>query len=288
MSGKWERRSLAKRTTRNRTRGNLKRVARLAATAVLVFVVASGLSYAILVFNNLTTSARIFSLDRITFQGLHRADGNHLEQLIRDAFSDNLLTINLFQVRVLLESESWIKSAVVRRKLPDQIEVYVQERLPEAVAAIDGELQVVDREGIALAPFGPGFQFLDRPIVKGMISQEVEGARAWNSQRMEVYLQILDELDRGGQDYSRTISEVDLSEVSQIKVIPERELIPVLLGARDYLQRYETFVSRLDLVQEVKNRHGQIDWIDVTFTNRIIIHTPGGQKQSAVDVVGSD
>ncbi len=279
---------MTKRTTRNRTRENLKRVARFGAAVVLVSVVASGLSYAILALNNLTASARVFSLDRITFQGLHRADGSHLEQLVRDAISENVLTVNLFQVRALLESESWIKSSVVRRRLPDQIEIYVQERLPEAVAAIDGELQVVDREGIALAPFGPGFQFLDRPIVKGMISHEVEGARDWNSHRMKVYFQILSELDGGGQEYSRTISEVDLSEVSQIKVIPEGELIPVLLGAQDYLQRYETFVSRLDLVQEVKNLHGQIDWIDVTFANRIIIHTPRGQRQSSVDMVDSD
>ncbi len=279
---------MAKRNTRNRTRENLKRVARFGARVTLLVVTASGLLFAGLVFNDLTASARIFHLDRIVFESLHEADGAQLEQLVRGAISENVLTVSLFRVRTLLESENWIKSAVVRRRLPDQLEIHIRERIPEAVAAIDGELRVVDRQGVALAPFGPRFQYLDRPIVKGMISSAVEGAGAWNSRRMDVYFQILGELDRGERHYSKTISEIDLSEVGRVRVIPAGEPIPVLLGEQDYLKRYETFMSRMDLVKEVKTRHGKIDWIDVTFANRIIIHTPRGQQQSASDALDSD
>ena len=288
MSGKWGRNFLGKLTTKNRTRENLKKMARICAYLILVVVFAAGFLFSMLVFNDLTESAKIFHLDRITFEGLNRADASHLEQLINDVISENVLAASLFQVRSILESENWIKSAVVRRRLPDKIEVYIEERIPEAVAVIEGELKVVDREGIALASFGPKFEFLDRPIIKGMISAAVEGARIWNSRRMKLYFDILHELDRGEKNYSKTISEVDLSETNQVRVIPTSEPVPVLLGERDYLQRYETFVSRMDLVREVKSRHGKIEWIDVTFTNRIILHTPRGQGQSEIDIRGSD
>ena len=249
MSGKWGRNFLGKLTTKNRTRENLKKMARVCAYLILVVVFAAGLLFSMLVFNDLTESAKIFHLDRITFEGLNRADASHLEQLINDVISENVLAASLFQVRSILESENWIKSAVVRR---------------------------------------PKFEFLDRPIIKGMISAAVEGARIWNSRRMKLYFDILHELDRGEKNYSKTISEVDLSETNQVRVIPTSEPVPVLLGERDYLQRYETFVSRMDLVREVKSRHGKIEWIDVTFTNRIILHTPRGQGQSEIDIRGSD
>ena len=274
-------------TTRHRNRENLKRVARSTARIALVVALVSSILYGVLLFNNLTTSARTFHLQGVTFQGLEHADEDRLQQLVQPLVSTNVLTVRLSEVRKRVEAEAWVRSAVVRRRLPNQLEVYVQERTPEAVATIDGELTIVDPEGVALAPFGPGFQHLDRPIVKGLLSPAVEGARASNSRRMQVYLRILDELEAGDQDYTATISEIDVGDVRRVKVIPSREPVPVLLGEGDFLQRYETFISRMDLVQEVKNKHGRIDWIDVTFDNRIIIHTPRGKDQSTVEALGS-
>ncbi len=279
---------MAKGTTKPRNRENLKKVARLTARVTLVVALVSAMLYGVLLFNNLTTSARTFHLQGVTFQGVEHADEDRLQQLVQHVVSTNVLTVKLSEVRELVEAESWIRAAVVRRRLPNQLEVYVQERIPEAVAAIDGELTIVDAHGVALAPFGLGFEYLDRPILRGLVSSVVEGARALNARRMQVYLQILGELDAGDEDYAGSISEVDVSDVSRVKVIPSQEPVPVLLGDRDYLQRYEIFISRMDLVQEVKNEHGRIDWIDLTFENRIIIHTPRGEDHSTVESLDSD
>ena len=279
---------MAKGTTKHRNRENLKKVARLTARVTLVVALVSAMLYGVLLFNNLTTSARTFHLQGVTFQGVEHADEDRLQQLVQHVVSTNVLTVKLSEVRELVEAESWIRAAVVRRRLPNQLEVYVQERIPEAVAAIDGELTIVDAHGVALAPFGLGFEYLDRPILRGLVSSVVEGARALNARRMQVYLQILGELDAGDEDYAGSISEVDVSDVSRVRVIPSQEPVPVLLGDRDYLQRYEIFISRMDLVQAVKNEHGRIDWIDLTFENRIIIHTPRGEDHSTVESLDSD
>ena len=279
---------MAKGTTKPRNRENLKKVARLTARVTLVVALVSAMLYGVLLFNNLTTSARTFHLQGVTFQGVEHADEDRLQQLVQHVVSTNVLTVKLSEVRELVEAESWIRAAVVRRRLPNQLEVYVQERIPEAVAAIDGELTIVDAHGVALAPFGLGFEYLNRPILRGLVSSVVEGARALNARRMQVYLQILGELDAGDEDYAGSISEVDVSDVSRVRVIPSQEPVPVLLGDRDYLQRYEIFISRMDLVQEVKNEHGRIDWIDLTFENRIIIHTPRGEDHSTVESLDSD
>ena len=256
---------MAKGTTKPRNRENLKKVARLTARVTLVVALVSAMLYGVLLFNNLTTSARTFHLQGVTFQGVEHADEDRLQQLVQHVVSTNVLTVKLSEVRELVEAESWIRAAVVRRRLPNQLEVYVQERIPEAVAAIDGELTIVDAHGVALAPFGLGFEYLDRPILRGLVSSVVEGARALNARRMQVYLQILGELDAGDEDYAGSISEVDVSDVSRVKVIPSQEPVPVLLGDRDYLQRYEIFISRMDLVQEVKERarENRLDRSDV-------------------------
>ena len=62
----------------------------------------------------------------------------------------DLLLIDLDRVRALVESESWVKEATVRRKLPDGLFIHITERQAVAMAAIDTELYIVDREGVIL------------------------------------------------------------------------------------------------------------------------------------------
>lgn len=222
-----------------------------------------------------------FRLREIHFAGLKHVDVKELEQLIRGHFPENVLAVDLDDLRALVESEGWVDSAVVRRKLPDEIFVYVKERQPSAVAVIDGEMRVVDAQGVVLAPNGPRFQNLDRPIVKGLQNVARENAKAENADRMKAYLKILSELEQADAGYPRSISEIDVSDPQRVAVVPNVDPVQVYLGDRDFARRYKTFLSRLDLYRELKSQHGSIESVDVTYDDKIIIHTPespsGGQ-----------
>jgi cell division protein FtsQ len=211
-----------------------------------------------------------FELEQIHYQGLVHLDRRALDALIYQSVSENLMSLDLDRIRDLVESESWVREATIRRKLPDQLVIHIRERQAVALAAIDNELYVVDREGVILDRPGPSHQSIDRPIVRGLMNAALENAQEENILRMQVYLRVVEEL----VPHNHSISEVDVEIPKQVAVIPADDPIPVHLGNSDFLMRYETFMSQKDLYDRLKEEYGTIESVDVTYGNKIIFHTP--------------
>ena len=213
---------------------------------------------------------RLFQLKQIHYQGLLHLDRQALDSLIYQSIPENLMFIDLDRIRDLVESESWVKEATIRRKLPNQLFIHIRERQSAAVAAIDNELYVVDAEGVILDRPGPSHQSIDRPIVRGLKNIARENAREENALRMRTYLRVLEELT----SYNHSISEIDVEAPERVAVIPDDDPILIYLGDKHFLTRYETFVSQKDLYDRLKQEYGIIESVDVTYDNKIIFHTP--------------
>lgn len=220
--------------------------------------------------------AQLFSLQQIRYQGLAQLDREELNSLIFQSVSKDLLFIDLDRVRALVESESWVKEATIRRKLPDSLLIHVIERQAVAVAAIDTELYVVDREGVILDRLSSKHASLDRPIVKGLKNVARENAREENAVRMGTYLRVLTELTR----YNPSISEIDVGTPNSVVVIPEGDPVPVHLGDKDFMARYGTFISQKELYDRLKEEYGIIESVDVSYDDKIIFHTPQGKEKT--------
>lgn len=243
---------------------------RLSILAFVVFVVLYGLHRA----RNSSGEEALFQLRGIDYEGLVHLQAPTLDLLIRRTFPSNLLAVDLQRVRELVESEAWVQQASVRRKLPDRLVISIVERTPEAVATIDDELYVVDRDGVILDRFGPSYEFLDRPIVKGLKNLARENARQENVARMRLYLKVLAELQQHSQDFSRTLSEIHVDGAGRVAVVPSDEPVRIYLGDGEFLARYQLFLSQKALYHQLKEKYGQIDYVDVTYDNKIIFHTP--------------
>lgn len=231
-----------------------------------------------------------FEVKKIHYEGIVHVDRQALEKLIQAAFSKNLLLIDLDRLRGLVESEPWVKEARVRRKLPDQLFIYIKEREAAAVATIDSELYLVDPEGVVLDRYGRRYGSIDKPVVKGLKNVARENAREENAHRMATYLKVLNDLDSTPIKYSKSISEVNVEETERVAVVPSDEPVPVYLGNEKFLRRYQIFLSKKDVYRQLKEQYGSIESVDVSYENRIIFHTPkerseDGQKEV---VVGRD
>ena len=240
--------------------------ARIVSLGLIVLVGAYSLAYS----RHPPEVAMRFQLEQIHYQGLVHLDRRALDALIYQSVSENLMSLDLDRIRDLVESESWVREATVRRKLPNQLVIHIRERQAVALAAVDNELYVVDEEGMILDRPGPSHQSIDQPIVRGLKNAALENAREENILRMQIYLRVLEEL----ASHNLSISEVDVATPEQVAVIPKDDPIPVRLGNDDYLMRYETFMSQKDLYDRLKEEYGVIESVDVTYDNKIIFHTP--------------
>lgn len=215
-----------------------------------------------------------FDLQVIEYYGARNFNKKAFNVILLRSFDRNLLMMDLTRVRALLESESWVATATIRRKLPDRLLIYLREREPIAVAAIDDELYVVDCEGVVLDNYGPHYQHIDQPIVKGLKNIARENALAENAQRIKVYLDLISDLEDSVRDYTGTISEVDVTNPNRVAVVPIEDPVAVYLGKSSFRKRYEVFLSQKDLYYRLKKKYGLIEYVDVTYDNKIIFHTP--------------
>lgn len=216
----------------------------------------------------------LFDIETIEYQGARRFDAEAFNLLLLKSFGHNLLTLDLDRVRALVEAEGWVKHAVVRRRLPDRLCLYLTEREPEAVAAIDNDLYVVDEEGVILDSFGPDYEYLDRPIVKGLGNTARENAIEENERRMRAYMALLQDFQADERNYAEQISEVDVADPNRVAIIPVSEPITIYLGHDSFASRFERFLAQRDLYERLKQKYGLIEYVDVTLDNKIIFHTP--------------
>ena len=81
-------------------------------------------------------------------------------------------------------------------------------------------------------------------VIAGMNAGEPLSTRA---ARMKSYNELVRELDSSGAHYSQGLSEVDLTDTEDVKVLAADANGEVLvhLGSGNYLQRYKTYVTHV-------------------------------------------
>src|SRR5690606_19330088 len=104
----------------------------------------------------------------LTVQGVFvagrvRSDKGELLRALGVARGDLILAFDPDEARRRLVAMPWIKDASVSRKLPDAIEVRLQERQPLALWQHDRKLVLIDVDGEPITSEGLG-QFRELPI----------------------------------------------------------------------------------------------------------------------------
>ena len=228
------------------------------------------------------TSER-FKVQNINFVGCKHANADALERVVRQSVPSNILQIDLKQLRSRLEEEPWIAQAEIRRILPSRLIIYVAERTPSVLLEVQGELMLADKNGILLSRYEQKYGKLDVPVFKGLVGHNVQEYRmhqAENSARVGLGMRMLEELDYGSPAFTRNISEVDLADKGNVKILLVDDSAEVSLGDRDFLKRFRTLISNMAQYQDLKSQYSEIVSIDLRFEGRIIYRPrPGSGLQ---------
>ena len=228
------------------------------------------------------TSER-FNLRTVTCYGCTKVDVRQLEKIIRKEFPANVLRIELSKLRHRLEKETWIRQVEILRALPSTLVIYVQERQPAAILELHGDLMVADKEGIILDRYNPGYGKLDMPVFKGFVGEDLESYRIHqqeNSARIRQALTMLSAIESGCPAYAHNISEVDLSDPGNLKILLVDDTAEVYLGENDYQKRFCTLMNNLSQYQELKSQYGYIPLIDMRFDGQIVYRL--GQSEAGL------
>src|SRR6202521_3656795 len=156
---------------------------------------------------------RVESSDNIEVTGMQNVTKAQIMEVMGADIGRNIFFIPLAQQKAQLEQIPWVESASVMRFVPNRLKVEIHERTPVAFARVGPRMALIDAGG-TLMEVSPKHKF-SFPVILGMNPGEPLSTRA---PRMKVYGEMVSELDSGGARYSQDLSEVDLSDLEDVKV----------------------------------------------------------------------
>src|SRR2546426_11074313 len=245
-----------------------KTATRLTWTAVLLvlmFLCTIGVS-ALYHYGERSWRFRIESSDSIEISGLQNVTRSQVMEVIGGDIGRNIFFVPMAQGKKQLEQIPWVESASVMRFVPNRLKIEIHERTPVAFARVGSRVLLVDGQGTLMElPNQKKYSF---PVILGMNSGEPLSTRI---PRMRIYQSVLSQLDSGGAHYSRDLSEVDLSDPDDVKVLANNRDGEVLvhLGSSSYLERYKIYVAH---VREWRQQFSKLESVDLRYDRQIIVN----------------
>jgi cell division protein FtsQ len=274
-----------KRVSARRSSLPKKTASRLIWACITVFILGMAWLGTIALYNYGERSwrFRIESSESIEVTGIENVTKAQIMEVMGADIGRNIFFVPLTQQKAQLEQIPWVESASVMRFVPNRLKVEIHERTPVAFARVGPRIFLIDAGGTLMElPQKHKYSF---PVILGMNPGEPLSTRL---PRMRAYNELVQQLDSGGARYSQGLSEVDLSDLENLKVRvndPQGDVL-VELGSSDYLKRYKTYVTH---VQEWRQQFQKLESVNLRYDNQVIVNPDmeGKPKQAALTVAAA-
>ena len=219
---------------------------------------------------------RIAGSEDIQATGLTEVSRTEMMPVFGEDIGRNIFFVPIDARRKQLEQIPWIERATVMRVLPDQIRVAVVERQPVAFTRHGEQIGLVDANGVllAMAPETMAKHHYSFPVLTGIDAGDPADSR---KERMDVYLRMMAELDAGGKHNSEQISEIDLTDPEDARVLMPEQGADILahFGEDHFLERYERFQAH---IAEWRQQYPHLAAVDLRYDNQVVLEMASGKE----------
>jgi len=227
---------------------------------------------------------RIAGAGNIEATGITEVSRAEMLPVFGEDFGRNIFFVPLGERRKQLEAIPWVEHATVMRLLPDQIRVSIVEREPVAFVRQGQQIGLVDKDGVLLTmpPAMMAQHHYSFPVVTGI---EPSDAPSMRKARMAVYGRLLTELDANGQHLSEQISEIDLSDPQDARVLLPEPGADILghFGDDRFLDRYQRYKAH---IAEWRQQYPKLTAVDLRYDSQVVLEMTPGTNAVAAAVDG--
>jgi len=209
---------------------------------------------------------RIESSDDIEIAGAENVTRAQILEVMGGDIGRNIFFIPLAERQAQLEKIPWVDTASVMRFVPHRLRLEIHERVPVAFARVGSRILLSDAAGTLMEL--PAKQKYSFPVVLGLNPGEPPSTRG---ERMKIYNQLIRELNSDGGHYSEDLSEVDLADPNDVKIVTNDPAGAVLvhLGASDFLSRYKIYIAH---VQAWRQQFDRLESVNLRYDHQIIVN----------------
>jgi cell division protein FtsQ len=212
---------------------------------------------------------RIAGAGNIEASGLTEVSRAEMLPVFGEDIGRNIFFVPLAERRRQLEEIPWVERATVMRLLPDRIRIEVVERQPVAFTRQGQQIGLVDASGVLLTM--PAEMMAQHhysfPVVTGIDPRDPLLSR---KARMAVYLHLLAELDGNNQHLSEQISEIDLTDPEDARVLMPEQGADILahFGEDRFLERYQRYKAH---IAEWRQQYPKLSAVDLRYDQQAVL-----------------
>jgi len=229
---------------------------------------------------------RIAGGEDIQATGLTEVSRSEMLPVFGEDIGRNVFFVPIEQRRRELEQIPWVEHATVMRLLPDQIRVAVVERQPVAFTRHGEQIGLVDANGVLLsmAPATMAKHHYSFPLLTGIDPGDPADSR---KARLDVYLRMMSELDADGKHNSEQISEIDLTDPEDARVLMPEQGADILahFGEDHFLERYERYQAH---IAEWRQQYPHLAAVDLRYDNQVVLQMASGKETAETSSGGAD
>jgi cell division protein FtsQ len=225
---------------------------------------------------------RIAGTSNIQATGLAEVNRSEILPVFGEDIGRNVFFVPLAERRRQLEQIPWVQHATVMRLLPDQIRVSVVERQPVAFVRHSRQIGLVDASGVLLempvtAMAQHHYSF---PVLTGIDGGDPLLSR---KARVDLYLRMMAELDSSGQRLSDQISEIDITDPEDARVLMPEQGSDILahFGEDHFLDRYQRYKAH---IAEWRQQYPKLAAVDLRYDQQVVLQMAPGSSTDLASV----
>jgi cell division protein FtsQ len=226
---------------------------------------------------------RIAGTADIQASGLAEVSRADMLPVFGEDIGRNIFFVPLSERRKQLEQIPWVEHATVMRLLPDQIRVSLVERQPVAFVRHGQKIGLVDGNGVLL---GMPVTMMAQHHYSFPVLTGIDGGDPLPSRRARValYQRLLGELDSNGQHLSEQVSEIDLTDPEDARLLMPEQGTDILahFGEDHFLDRYKRYKAHIG---EWRQQYPHLAAVDLRYEQQVVLEMQPGSSngQTAVD-----
>ena len=212
----------------------------------------------------LTMFSPLFNIKKIKVVGNEKISENEIISLSQIQKDENTFKMNKITVTKNIKQNPYIESVKIKRNLPSEVEIIVEERKTSFMLEYGGNFVYINNQGYILEISG---EKLDVPIIQGQATEDenlIEGNRLINEdlKQLSVVLKIIEQAQIN--EIENLITKIDISNKANYKILMEEEKKIVYLGDCSNLSTRMLNVKAI--IEKEKGIEGEV-FVDMDLNN---------------------
>lgn len=225
-----------------------KKIKKLLKLLILIAIIIGGICFAL--------KSPIFNITNIEVKGNSKIATETIQSLSQIQEGQNIFKFNKKQIIQNIKSNSYIETATIQRKIPNKIEITIEEREASYNVEFLNGYAYINNQGYILEI---SEQKLEKPIIRGISTEQeqiVEGNRLNDNDldKLETVIQIMN--ISKNYELDQKISSIDITNKNDYIIEMETEKKTIHLGNNNNLNNKMLYVPAI--LSENKDKEGTI------------------------------